>query len=146
MKTPATLESLLVRVKKEVAIKAQLSEQKKKEAAEEIQRRKQQPDVYQREDLWSAIKIVREYEVQVCACCKLETTIFAGERIVLRHKTDRFAQRTVLVQPNSRWFGYKGESPLELPLEIVFPERVIPECFGCYTVGRMLQLFPRRAA
>lgn len=146
MKTPVTLESLVVRVKKEVEAKAKISDQKKREAAEEIRRRKEQPDVYQREELWFPTCVHREYEIQVCDCCKTETTIFAAERVELHHKLDKYARRTVVVQPGSRWSAYKGETPLEvLDLKIEISERIIPECFGCFTAGKLLQHLFRKA-
>lgn len=141
MKTPVTIESLLLRVKKEVAQKQQVSEKKKLEAKVERQRRAEpQISMYAKEELWLPVAIYREYEVQICDCCKSEQTIFLRQKVELRHKIDRSARR---------WINERGEAMLdELPLNVEIQERLVPECFCCLSVGRTLQhLFkgPRNA-
>lgn len=125
-----TLESLLTRIKKEVAQKAVESEKKKAEAKAERARRSEPMSIYEREDLWIPKAIHREYELQLCDCCKGEKTVFNCEKVELHHKVDRSARR---------WIRERGEGMDDLPLTVTVSERVIPECFDCHTVGKMLQ-------
>lgn len=128
-KTPITLESLTARIKKEVAAKAQQSERRKLEAREERKRREAAPSIYEREDLWFPVAIHREYEVQLCDCCKQEQTVFNRDKVELHHRHDRSARR---------WLHERGETMSALPIRIEILERVIPECFTCLTLGKIL--------
>lgn len=133
----ATLESLLVRVKKEVAVKAVESEKKKLEARHERLRRQAPTTIYEREDLWYGVAIHREYELQLCDCCKGERVAFNCDKVELRHKIDRSA---------IRWIRERGEGMDDLPTRITIAERVIPECFDCQTLGRQLQHLFRKGS
>lgn len=126
-KSPVTLESLLVRVKKEVANKEKVSAAKKAEARQERIKRAEPMSIYEREELWIPVALHREYEVQYCDSCKMETTAFSCERVELRHKIDRSARR---------WLRERGEGMQDLPMFTSIVERVVPECFCCYTLGR----------
>lgn len=130
MKSPVTLESLLVRVKKEVAAKEKSSELKKQEAKLERIKRLAPQTVYQREDLWYPYAIHREYEIQHCDSCQTKNTVFSCERIEMRHKADRL---------KSRWIRKdRGEAMLDgLPQQTSWIERTIPECYCCWTIGNL---------
>lgn len=127
MKSPVTLESLLVRVKKEVANKEKVSAQKKLEARAERIKRAEPQSMYEREELWIPVALHREYEVQYCDSCKVETTAFSCERVELKHKIDRSARR---------WLRERGEGMQQLPMHTTIVERVVPECFCCYSLGK----------
>ena len=128
MKTPTTIDSLLQRVRKEVATKQVFSEKKKQEAkVERLRRKEPQPSIYVKEELWKPVAIHREYQVQICDCCKQEQTMFLRDKVELQHKIDRSAKR---------WLNERGEGTQNLPMFIEVQERVIPECFCCNTLGR----------
>lgn len=130
MKTPVTIESLLTRIKREVAEKAKVSELKKAEArVERLRRAEPPPSMYQREELWVAVALHREYEIQHCDQCQCEHTAFNQEKVELHHKIDRSARR---------WLKERGEGMENLPLQIHVTERTIPECFACITAGKLL--------
>lgn len=137
MKTPVTIDSLLTRIKKEVAEKDKKSEIKKGEARIERLRRQAPPSMYAKEELWTPVALHREYEVQHCDCCKDERTVFNQEKVELHHKVDRSARR---------WLRERGEGMDNLPLHIIISERSIPECFACITTGKILHHLFRNAA
>lgn len=134
MKPGLTLESLITRVKKEAAQKAVESDRKKEEARIERQRRvatgQTEPTMYQKEELWYGVGIHRIYEIQTCDCCKGRQVLFDGDRVELRHRLDRSARR---------WVRERGEAfDGSLPVKVDVVERVIPECWDCFSVERHL--------
>ena len=133
MSTPPkiTLEGLAARIKLQVAAK-----EKKNDKVKLMAKLKRQelypggePTTYQREENWYPVSILREYEIQTCDCCKRENVHFAGDRVELRHKTDRSARR---------WIRERGELFESLPQRVQILERVVPECWDCYTLGKKL--------
>jgi hypothetical protein len=134
MKTPATIDSLLLRIKKEVAQREKQSAAKKLEARAERLKREEPQSIYERQDMWTPVAIYREYEIQHCDCCKQELTVFNCEKVELRHRTDKSA---------IKWVHERGEALKGLPTKITILERVIPECFCCLTLGKFTQHFWR---
>lgn len=126
----ATLESLLLRVKKEVEKKAVISEKKKLEARREIARRGQPLTIYEKPEMWFGVAIHREYELQICDSCKGEHVAFNCDKVELRHRIDKSA---------IRWLRERGEDMDNLPTKIWITERVVPECFECHTLGKQLK-------
>lgn len=129
--TAPNLEALLQRVKKQVAEKEKKSAKTKLLA--KLKRQELYPDgeptTYQREENWLPIAIHREYEVQTCDCCRGEKVLFQGDKVELRHKIDHSARR---------WIRERGESFQQLPMQTHVVERVIPECWECFTLGKQL--------
>lgn len=80
---------------------------------------------------WQPFAARHIYERQVCDCCQGETMTFHQELVGFQHTKLRDCRR---------WLRYRGEALSgDLPTETEVIETLVPRCWDCQTVDRLLR-------
>lgn len=126
-----SLDDILLRVRQRLANAERLKAAAKAKARPLADSNKIALSIYQQEANWLPRRIHREFEIQLCDCCKGEQVAFMGDRVELHHRIDRSAKRFI---------RERGEAlRADLPVDLHLIQRVIPECWSCYSAGQLLE-------